>query len=68
MSPTPGSRGKKNPPKNPGAASVNPVEEDKESTDGGGNDTDALSHLPTDEESGAEDNGTGETNGGTEDQ
>ena len=45
VSPAPGNKGKKNPPKNPGAASVNPVEEDKESADSDGNDTDALSHL-----------------------
>ena len=68
VSPAPGNKGKKNPPKNPGAASVAPVEEDKESAESDGNDTDALSHLPTDEESGAEDNGTGEANGDTEDQ
>ena len=41
---------------------MNPVEGDKESTDSDGNDTDALSHLPTDDESGTEDPGTGEVN------
>ena len=61
-------REEKNPNKNPGPTSVNPVEGDKESTDSDGNDTDALSHLPTDDESGAEDQGTGEVNGDTEEQ
>ena len=36
---------------------MNPVEKDEESTGSDGNDTDALSHLPTDEESGTEDEG-----------
>ena len=66
--PAPGNKGKKNPPKNPGTASVNPVEEDGESTDSGGNDTDALSHLPTDEDSEGGDNEPDEANGSTEDQ
>ena len=57
MPPAPANKGKKNPAKDPGTASVNQVGEDKESTDSEGNDTDALSHLPTDEESGDEDQG-----------
>ena len=68
VSPAPVNKGGKNPAKNPGAISMNPVEEDKESTAGDGNDTDALSHLPTDEESGTEDEGPGEVNGDTEEQ
>ena len=64
--PAPGNKGKKNPPKNPGTATVNPIEEDEELTDSDGNDTDALSHLPTDEESEGGDNGTGEGNGSTD--
>ena len=67
MPPAPVSEGKKNPPKDSGAASVNPVEEEPESSGSGGSDTDALSHLPTDEESGAEDKGAGEINEDTED-
>ena len=66
--PAPANKGKKNPAKNPGTTSVNPVEDDKESTDSDGNDTDTLSHFPTDEESGSEDKGTGEVNGDMEEQ
>lgn len=64
----PGNKGKKNPPKNPGVTSVNPVEDDGESTDSGGNDTDALSHLPTDEDSEGGDNEPGEADGNDEGQ
>ena len=56
-------KGKKNPAKDPGITSVNQVGEDKEPTDSEGNDTDALSHLPTDEESGDEDQDAGDVNG-----
>ena len=66
--PAPGNKGGKNPNKNPGPTSVNPVEGDNESTDSDGNNTDALSHLPTDDESGTEDQGTGEVNGDTGEQ
>ena len=66
--PAPGNKGGKNPNKNPGPTTVNPVEGDHESTDSDGNDTDALSHLPTDDESGTEDQGTGEVNGDTGEQ
>ena len=66
--PAPGNKGKKNPPKNPGTTSVNPIEDDGESTDSGGNDTDALSHLPTDEDSEGGDNGPGEADGNDENQ
>ena len=55
--PAPVNKGKKNPAKDSGKTSVNPVEKDEESTGSDGNDTDALSHLPTDEESGTEDEG-----------
>ena len=47
---------------------MNPVEKDEELTGSDGNDTDALSHLPTDEESGTEDEGTGGIDGDTEGQ
>ena len=47
---------------------MNPVEKEEELTGSDGNDTDALSHLPTDEESGTEDEGTGEIAGDTEEQ
>ena len=53
----PANKGKENPAKDSGKTSVNPVEKDEESTGSDGNDTDALSHLPTDEESGTEDEG-----------
>ena len=68
MPATSGSKGKKTPPKNPGKASVNPVEDDTKSTDSGGDDTDALSHLPTDDESDGGGDGPGETGGNDEDQ
>ena len=48
---------------------MNPVEEDKESSDNSdGNDTDALSHLPTDDESEPDNPGSGEINGDSEEQ
>ena len=55
--PAPVNKGKKSPAKDSGKTSVNPVEKDEESTGSDGNDTDALSHLPTDEESGTDDEG-----------
>ena len=66
--PVPGNKGGKNPTKNPGPTAVNPVEEDKESTDSDGNDTDALSHLPTDDESEPENSGAGDANENSEEQ
>ena len=47
---------------------MNPIEKEEELTGSDGNDTDALSHLPTDEESGTEDEGTGEKDKDTEEQ
>ena len=64
----PANKGKKSPAKDQGTASVNLVEEGSGPSESGGSDTDALSHLPTDEESGAEDKGTGEVNDDTGDQ
>ena len=61
--PAPVNKGKKNPAKIPGTASVNQVEEDKESSEDEGSDTDALSHLPTDDESGGEDKDADNVNG-----
>ena len=61
--PAPVNKEKKNPAKNPGTASVNQVEEDKESSEDEGSDTDALSHLPTDDESGGEDKDADNVNG-----
>ena len=58
--PAPVNKGRKNPTKNTGTTSMNSVENEEELTGSDGNDTDALSHLPTDEESGMEDEGTGE--------
>ena len=66
--PAPGNKGGKNPNKNTGPTTVKPVEEDKESTDSDGNDTDALSHLPTDDESEPENPGTGDVNEDPEEQ
>ena len=58
----PANKGKKNPVRDPKATTVNPVEENKEPSDSDANDTDALSHLPTDDESEPEDPGMGEVN------
>ena len=64
----PVNKGKKNPAKDTGATSVNPVEGDEEPPEDEESDTDVLSHLPTDEESGPEDEGAGEANGDVGDQ
>ena len=47
----PVNKGKKNPAKDTGATSVNPVEGEEEPSEEGESDADALSHLPTDEDS-----------------
>ena len=66
--PAPANKGKKSPAKDPGITSMDPVEKDEGSMDSDGNDTDALSHLPTDEESWAEDEGLDKVNEDTEEQ
>ena len=66
--PVPANKGKKSPAKDLGITSMNPIEKDEGSTDSDGNDIDALSHLPTDEESGTEDEGPDKINEDTEEQ
>ena len=66
--PNSGNKGGKNPAKNPGPTTVNPIEGDNESTGSDGNDTDALSHLPTDDESEPENPGAGKANENSEEQ
>ena len=64
----PVNNGKKNPAKDTGTTSVNPVEGEEEPSEEGESDADALSHLPTDEDSEAEDEGSGGAEGDTADQ
>ena len=66
--PIPVNKGKKNSPKDPGTASVNQIGEDEKSSEDEESDTDALSHLPTDDESGTEDKGGDDMNEDTGEQ
>ena len=57
-----GSKGKKNPTKDAGVTTLDPVEEDLIPSRDGESDVDALSHLPTDEGSGSENEGSADAN------
>ena len=57
-----GSKGKKNPTKDAGVATVDPEEEDSMPSEDGESDIDALSHLPTDEGTGSENEDSADAN------